>query len=289
MFFVAGITGQVGGATARYLLKEGQHVRTLSRHPEKAAEWAKQGVEVLEGDLDNQASVAKALKGVKGAFFLIPPLLAPSAGFPEARKTIESYRQALAAALPPRVVFLSSFGSEKTSGLGNITATHLLELAMKDLPCPVAFVRPGAFMENYKGGLQQAAITAIFDNFLTPTSLKVPMTATADIGDEVGKLLVSEWTGRRIVEIGSLYSADDLAAAFAKVLGKPVQARAIPRDQWGSALEKFGAPAGQTGPYEEMMDGINSGWINFNAPGTESAHADTTPAEVFAAVVKAGQ
>ena len=40
MYLVMGITGKVGGATARHLLKQGKQVRALVRDREKAAKWA---------------------------------------------------------------------------------------------------------------------------------------------------------------------------------------------------------------------------------------------------------
>jgi uncharacterized protein YbjT (DUF2867 family) len=39
MFLVMGITGQVGGATARHLLTQGKKVRALVRDRAKAASW----------------------------------------------------------------------------------------------------------------------------------------------------------------------------------------------------------------------------------------------------------
>lgn len=50
MFRVMGITGNVGGATARHLLAQGKKVRALVRDREKAVDWAKQGVELVDGD-----------------------------------------------------------------------------------------------------------------------------------------------------------------------------------------------------------------------------------------------
>jgi uncharacterized protein YbjT (DUF2867 family) len=43
MYLVMGITGNVGGATARHLLTQGKQVRALVRNREKAAKWADQG------------------------------------------------------------------------------------------------------------------------------------------------------------------------------------------------------------------------------------------------------
>lgn len=286
-FFVAGITGQVGGAAARKLLKQGHQVRTLARDPQKAAEWAKQGVEVRQGDLNDPTAVAAAQEGVQGAFLLMPPHLAHSPGFPEAKATISSYREALQQSPPPRLVLLSSIGSEQNSGLGNITSTHLMEEALGDLPFPIAIVRAGGFIENFKFSLPRAQSSGWLDSFWTPTDRPFPMIATADIGNQVADLLTNPWDGKKIVELGSPVSADDLAHAMTEVLGRSVQARAIPREQWSAALEAMGFSPGTTGSYEEMMDGFNSGWIHFGVHGTEPIAGTTSPAQVFAQMQKA--
>jgi uncharacterized protein YbjT (DUF2867 family) len=52
MFLVMGITGKVGGATAEHLLAHGKEVRALVRNREKAANWANQGVELVERRLE---------------------------------------------------------------------------------------------------------------------------------------------------------------------------------------------------------------------------------------------
>ena len=282
MFFVSGITGKVGGAAARQLLQEGKSVRGLARDPQKAVEWSQKGVDVRQGDWKDADAVADALKGVEGAFLMLPPFAAPKPGFPEAQPIIASYRQALAQTPPPRLVVLSSIGSQQTSGLGMITATHMLEVALADVPCPTAFVRPGSFLENYLFGLK-AAQNGTFPSYLVPTERAVPMVGTEDIGKEVARLLTGEgWNGKRIVELGSPTSPDDLARALSEVLGRPVQAQAIPRDKWAASLEAQGMPAGGTWAFEEMEDGFNSGWIGFGVAGTEPVAATLTPAQVFA-------
>ena len=281
MFFVAGITGQVGGATARRLLDQGRAVRALARDPQKGAAWADKGVDVRQGDLDDPAAVAGALEGVEAAFVMMPPAN-PTPGFPEAKATVASYREALRQAPPPRLVALSSFGSEQRSGLGNITSTHLLEEALADAPFPVAFVRPGSFIENYGYALHQAQATGAFDILLGPVDRAVPMTASADIGAEIATLLTGGWTGRKIVELGDPYSPNDLARALSEVLGRDVTARSTPREQWTTSLGYMGVPEASIGLYEEMMDAINSGWIDHGVPGTEHVAGTTTPTQVFA-------
>ena len=287
LFFVAGITGHVGGTAARQLLAQGHKVRTLARDPNKAADWAKQGVDVQQGDLNDASTLAKALTGVDGAFLLIPPSMATSPAFPEAKAVIASFQQALKQAAPARLVALSSFGSEQTSGVGLITATHLMEQGLAGLNAPVAFIRAGGFFDNYVPSLQQTAASGVFYSFMQPTDRPVLSVATPDIGQQVAELLAGPtWTGTRIIELGSPISPDELAQGMAEALGRPVQAQAVPREQWSSILESFGFPAGHTGAYEEMIDAVNSGWIHHGVPGTEAVPATLTPAHFYSQAAK---
>src|ERR1700759_1167660 len=64
MYLVMGITGKVGGATARHLLKQGKQVRALVRDREKAAKWADRGVELVDGDWNDATAIAAALEGI---------------------------------------------------------------------------------------------------------------------------------------------------------------------------------------------------------------------------------
>ena len=282
MFLITGITGNVGGAAAEHLLRQGKQVRALVRDEAKAKHWADRGVELVQGEWEDAAAMTRALQGVEGAYLMMPPIQTPSRDFREARAVIAGYKEALAKAAPPRVVALSSMGSEKTTGLGLITSTSLLEQELRDVPFPIAFVRAGSFYENYLFGLQ-AGQGGTLPIFYAPTDRKLPMIATEDIGAEVAKLLTTDWTGQRFIELGSMVSSDELAAQLGEVLGREVKAQAVPREAWAGALEHMGLPNGSTWGYEEMIEGVNSGWIGFGVEGTEHVEGTTSAKEVFAA------
>src|SRR5688572_9207055 len=67
---VLGITGQQGGAVARHLLAKGWKVRGLSRDLSKPAVQARRdaGAEMVQGDMDDRASLDAALNGAYGVF-----------------------------------------------------------------------------------------------------------------------------------------------------------------------------------------------------------------------------
>jgi uncharacterized protein YbjT (DUF2867 family) len=284
MFLVTGITGNVGGATAKHLLAHGRQVRALVRNREKAASWENQGVELVDGDWNDAAAIEQALTGVEGAFVMLPAVWAPSPDFREAKGVIANYVEALTKAASPRVVALSSMGANRTSGLGMITALSLLERGFRDLKSPIAFVRAGGFFENFLYGLQvaQGGTLPVYYN---PTNRKSTMVATNDIGAEVATLLSGPaWTGQRIVELGSMVSADEVAEQLGEVLNRDVKAFAVPRAGWAEAFQQFGVPKGHTGPAEEMFEAVNAGWMDLGAAGTEHVAGTTPPRAVFAAV-----
>jgi uncharacterized protein YbjT (DUF2867 family) len=289
MYLVMGITGKVGGATAKHLLAQGKKVRALVRSREKAASWTEQGVELVEGDWNDGASIAKALEGVEAAYVMMPPVMTPSRDFKEAKAVIAAYKEAFKKTVPRRLVALSSIGSEKTSKLGSITSSSLMEQAFRQLPFPVAFIRAGGFYENFLYGLQfgQGGTLPVFYD---PTSKQTLMVATDAIGSEAAKLLTgSAWTGLRTIELGSKMSADEVASQLGQVLGRDVKAQSVPRDQWAGIMEQMGMPKGQTWAFEEMFDSLNSGWISYGVEGTESVEGTTTARDVFAAAQKAAK
>src|SRR6266699_7183971 len=67
---ITGVTGNQGGAVARALRGAGFHLRGLTRKPdsERAAALARHGVEVVKGDLDDEATLHRALAGAWGVF-----------------------------------------------------------------------------------------------------------------------------------------------------------------------------------------------------------------------------
>jgi uncharacterized protein YbjT (DUF2867 family) len=287
MYLVMGITGKVGGATAEHLLAHGKDVRALVRNREKASNWATRGVELVDGDWNDAAAIEQALRGVEGAFVMLPAVWAPSPDYKEAKGVIANYVGALTKAAPPRVVALSSMGANRTSGLGMITGLSLLEQGFRDLTSPLAFVRAGGFFENFLYGLQvaQGGTLPVYYN---PTSRKSTMVATNDIGGAAAGLLTGPaWSGQRTFELGSMVSADDVAEHLGDVLNRDVRAFAIPRAGWAEAFEQFGVPRGHTGPAEEMYEAVNAGWMDLGVGGTEHVAGTTSARDVFAAAQKA--
>jgi NAD(P)H dehydrogenase (quinone) len=283
MFAITGVTGQVGGAAARALLDAGHAVRAVLRDKSKAAAWVDLGAEVAIAEVEDTEAMQAAFAGTEGVFVMVPPNFAPQPGYPEARAAAVSLARVLAAVAPQRVVALSSIGGQRESGLGLITQVHILEEALAALPIPTAILRPTWFMENSLWDIAPARETGTVASFLQPLDRAYSMVATADIGRVIAATLVQAWQGRRVIEIEGpqRYTQNEVASLLGDVLGRKVQAQAVPREQWEALFQSQGAawPV----PRIEMIDGFNSGWIEFEEAGVNERVIGETPYETVLA------
>jgi uncharacterized protein YbjT (DUF2867 family) len=269
MYAITGITGQVGGALANALLQANQPVRAVVRDAGKGAMWAARGCEVALADIDDADALARAFEGARGVFVMMPPRFDPAPGFPEARASIDTIIRALTRAKPEKVVYLSTIGAQATRT--NLLSQHTMaEQALRSQPIPVTFLRPGWFMENCVWDVATARDEGIVHSFLQPLDRAIPMVATDDIGALAAKLLLETWTGKRVAELEGpqRVSPDDIADAFAQVLGHAVRTQPVLRDTWQALFEAQGMKHPM--PRIQMLHGFNEGWIDF-----ESSREDT--------------
>ncbi|CAM3548606.1 NAD(P)H azoreductase [Bordetella sputigena] len=262
MYAITGITGQVGGALARELLASGQPVRAVVRDAGRAASWAAQGCEIAVARIEDAAALTEAFTGAEAVFVLLPPQFDPEPGFRGAKAIIEAVCEALRQARPAKVVCLSTIGAH-ASHTNLLTQLGLMEQALRTLPMPVTFLRPGWFMENAAWDVASARDQGVIASFLQPLDRPVPMVATADVGRVAAALLQDTWAGARVVELEGprRVSPNDIAAAFGKVLGRPVRAEVVDRKEWEALFRSQGMRNPE--PRIRMLDGFNEGWICF--------------------------
>lgn len=275
MYAITGITGKVGGALARSLLADSLPVRAVLRDAAKAAEWKALGCDVAFAEMDDAASLTAAFAGTEGVFILPPSEFDPEPGFPEARRVIEAVGTALAATRPAKVVCLSTIGADAPHE-NLLSQRTLLEEVLSGLGLPVTFLRSGWFMENALWDVPSVRDEGILRSFLQPADKAFPMVATKDVGRVAAALLRENWRGTRIVELEgpARVSPNDLAQAFAKVLGRPVGVEIVPRESWEPIFRAQGTR--NPLPRIRMLDGFNEGWIDFERNDTEQRTGSVT-------------
>ncbi|HEX3800817.1 MAG TPA: NmrA family NAD(P)-binding protein [Verrucomicrobiae bacterium] len=280
MYAITGITGKVGGATARALINAGKKVRGVVRDKAKAAHWERAGVELVVADINDASALTEAFRGCEGVFVVVPPSFDPLPDFPEARAIGATLKSALEAARPARVVYLSTIGAQASQS--NLLSQHtIIEQAISSLTMPLSILRPAWFMENCSWDVSPARERGVIPSFIQPLDKPVPMVATADIGKTAAKLIQEQWNGRRIVELEGprRVTPNEIAATFAKLLGKPERAEIVPHESWEPLFKSQGMK--NPLPRIRMLDGFNEGWIDFEGGLTEHLTGSITLQDVI--------
>ena len=79
-------------------------------------------------------------------------------------------------------------------------------------------------------------------------------------------------------------TANEIAAAFANLLGHPVKAEAVPRETWESLFKSQGMR--NPTPRIQMLDGFNQGWIEFEGGQAGSLKGNVALGTVLRALIQ---
>ncbi|MFL5306137.1 MAG: NmrA family NAD(P)-binding protein [Polyangia bacterium] len=277
MYVITGATGHTGSVAAETLLDAGKKVRVVVRDAKKAARLAARGAEVFVADLTDQEALARAVRGADGVFLLSPPDLGARDFIGDRKRLTQSQVDTLAAAKVPHVVLLSSTGAQHASGTGPILTTHNAEQQLRAV-LPVTFVRAGYFIENWAPVVPAVKKDGVLPTFLAPDR-RIPSVGTPDIGRAIARALLDGPRGVRVIELSGPtdVSPNEVAAAFSRILGKPVAVVQVPLEAVVPTFTSFGASENIATLFREMYQAMADGKIVPEA-GAESVRG-TTPLE----------
>lgn len=284
-YAIMGVTGQVGASVAKHVRASGAHVRAIVRTAAAARAWEAQGATTALATLEDTAALTEAFTDADGVFVMTPTWFDADDMFAENRAAIDTLGSALRAARPAKIVLLSSVGAQLDGGTGAIGKLYLMEQAFADLPAMTS-IRAAWFMENYAGLIASARATGALPSMLAPLDRAIPMVATDDIGAVSAQRLLSTWTGQHVVELEGprRYSPNDVAAAFASVLQRPVSAHTLPQSGWPEVFRTWGMSPGSSVQMAAMVDGFNNGHLRFSENAGMSQCGPTTIEHVLTAL-----
>lgn len=228
LILITGATGKQGGATIRHLLKNGGfHLRAMTRNPasDAAKQLAEQGVEVVQGDLDDEASVQKALAGAWGVFGVQNTWEAGVVK--EEEQGIRLVMQAKKAGVQ-HFVYTSVGSAHLKTGIPHFDNKWRVEEALRAAEFPsYVILRPVSFMENLPSPMfiQGDKLVAA----MSPDT-KLQMIAVDDIG-RFGAAAFSkakEWSGAAIDIAGDSITLPEAAKLLSEALGKQITFQQIP-------------------------------------------------------------
>ena len=226
---VTGATGRQGGAVVRHLLPKGWKLRALTRNPQghAAQSLARQGVELIHGDLEDAASVVRAAAGAYG-IYSVQDFWAVGA-----RREVQQGKNVADAAKKAGVkhfVYSSVGGAERNTGIPHWESKWEVEKYIRSLGLPVTVIRPVTFMEGYY--IDQVEIGLLKGKLVDPVSGDKPYQtiATDDIGAFVALAFErpTQFIGKELEIAGSELTNPEAAKIFSRVLGKPVKFQKLP-------------------------------------------------------------
>jgi uncharacterized protein YbjT (DUF2867 family) len=226
---VTGATGRQGGAVVRHMLLKGWKLRALTRNPESHAAklLARQGVELVQGDLEDAASIARAATGAYGVYS-VQDFWAVGAK----REVLQGKNVADAAKKVgvKHFVYSSVGGAERNTGIPHWESKWEVEKHIRSLRLPATVIRPVTFMEGYY--IDQVEIGLLKGKLVDAVRGDKPYQtiATDDIGAFVALAFdrPSEFIGRELEIAGSELTNSEAAKIFSRVLGKPVKFQKLP-------------------------------------------------------------
>jgi uncharacterized protein YbjT (DUF2867 family) len=227
---ITGVTGHQGGAVAQALQGTGFSLRGLTRTPdsERAAALARQGVDVVKGDLDDEATLRSALAGVWGVFSVQNTLEAGVAG-----EEVQGKRLATLAreAGVEHFVYTSVGSAHKRTGVPHFDNKWRIEDTVRGLRFPShVILRPVFFMENLIApfSLQGSTLASA----LGPDT-KLQMIAVDDIGWFGARAFTDAAAlNRREIDLaGDVQTMPQAAEVLTEALGRPIAFSQTPIEQ----------------------------------------------------------
>jgi uncharacterized protein YbjT (DUF2867 family) len=234
MILVTAATGQVGNAVLNALAAAGAKVRALVRNPSGFS--APEGVQVVQGDFDDDDSLARALERV--SVMLLAGRDSPGSVAQHVRVLAQVRR-----ARVRHVVKLSAIGASPGSLVALMREHHEVDEEVRKGPAGWTFLKPHLFMQNL---LRAADAIRREARLAAPMGHgRYPLVDTRDVGAAAATILrdPAAHAGKDYALTGPVaLSYDEIAAALAAVAGHAVNYRPVTPDEFETTLRAAGIP-----------------------------------------------
>jgi uncharacterized protein YbjT (DUF2867 family) len=227
---VTGATGKQGGAAARHLLAGGWRVRALTRDPSKPAATALTdlGAELVQGDLKDQGSVAKAVSGAYGVYAVQDSWEHGPENEVEQGKLLADVAKAAGV---EHFVYSSVGGAERGTGIPHFDSKWEIEEHVRGLGLKATVLRPVFFMENLLSPDNREAILGGTLSLSIHPDTRLQMIAVDDIGAFAAIAFddPNQWIGKALEIAGDEMTMSEYAEHLGAAVGRPVAFTESPR------------------------------------------------------------
>ena len=287
MIVITGATGNTGRPAAEALLAMGEKVRAVGRDAKKLERLTAKGAEAFIGNVEDTASMTKALEGATAAYLMFPA----DPKQPDVRAYQERISDAYVAALEkthvPCVVTLSSIGAAHAEKTGPIVGLHNLEQKLNRIAgLNVLHLRSASFMENLFLSMGPMRSMGMLPGAF-PGDAPMAWIAGKDIGQyAAGRLHARDFSGHSTQELLGPrdISMKEVASIVGNAIGKPgMSYMQVPFMMLEPALVQMGLPKSTAALFIEMWKGANAGLVK---PEETRSAKNTTPTAIETFIVE---
>ncbi|HSS39585.1 MAG TPA: NmrA/HSCARG family protein [Polyangia bacterium] len=241
---VTGATGKQGGEVARQLIGKGHHVRALTRDASKPAAQALAalGAELAVGNLDDRASIQRAVDGVDAVFAVATPFEEGTQA--ETQQGINVADTATAAGV--QLLYSSVANADRQTGIPHFDSKFAVEQHIRSRGDGSATIlAPVYFMENL-GFVRAQLREGVYPSALTPDR-KLAQIAVSDIAAVAVAVLEdgAAHAGKRYDLGGDELSANQVIEALARVTGRRFNHYQLPTEAVRGAMGDDGVRMNQ--------------------------------------------
>lgn len=237
---VVGATGAQGGSVARHLLATGRYkVRCLTRHADSSAAMSlrQSGAEVVQGDLENPASLRALLHDCDAVFGVTNYWEHGEREYVQGRNLVDAIRHS-----DVQHTILSTLPHTKLLSGGRLEVPHFdtkarVEEYAREMDLPATYLHVAFYYENFLNYFpprrqEDGTYTFGFPQGTTPLAA----VAAADIGGLVLAILSeSFWYRDKLVgAVGDDQRPDEYAQIMAQALNRKIEYRYIDHDTFAA-------------------------------------------------------
>ncbi|MDX2213785.1 MAG: NmrA family NAD(P)-binding protein [Oculatellaceae cyanobacterium bins.114] len=229
-----GVTGGTGSNAVKGLLEQNvTDLRAITRKIDlerpSLSKLHASGVELVEANLDDEASLAAAFAGVSAVYC---HATAPDSVKPDPQEIVRAERVARVAkqANVSHFVYNSAGGSDRQSGIPHIEQKHQVEQILKRANLPTTMLRACLFMEEFWKQYTRPSILKGTFSFAVQPDRPLHLITTKDMGRVAAHVMKhrSQYVGQAIELAGDVLTPKQMAEAFARAQRRLVIYQEIP-------------------------------------------------------------
>ncbi|KAB8335240.1 NmrA/HSCARG family protein [Scytonema tolypothrichoides VB-61278] len=229
-----GVTGGTGGNVVKGFLEQGvTNLRAITRKIDlnrpSLAKMNDAGVELVEANLDDEATLAAAFAGISAVYC---HATSADSAKPDPREVerAKTVAQIAKKADIKHFVYNSAGGADRNSRVSHIEQKYKVEQVLKAAGLPTTILRACLFMEEFwKKYTRPSILKGVFPFSIQPNK-PIHLITTKDMGRVAAYVIKnpSNYIGQEIELAGDVLTPKQLAEEFSKVQGIPVVHKETP-------------------------------------------------------------